>query len=83
MPPRLEVGDRNIFREYCTVNRGTVTGNGVTRIGDDNMLLAYLMEDYINYIDQLSQQRLDPDKNIATMAEEWLALEALRESVEG
>jgi UDP-N-acetylglucosamine acyltransferase len=40
-PTRLEVGERNIFREYCTVNRGTVTGNGVTRIGDDNMLLAY------------------------------------------
>ena len=40
-PTRLEVGDRNIFREYVTVNRGTVSGNGVTRIGDDNMLLAY------------------------------------------
>ena len=40
-PTRLEVGDRNIFREYVTVNRGTVTGNGVTRLGDDNMLLAY------------------------------------------
>jgi UDP-N-acetylglucosamine acyltransferase len=40
-PTRLEIGDRNIFREYCTVNRGTVTGNGVTRVGDDNMLLAY------------------------------------------
>jgi len=40
-PTRLEIGDRNIFREYCTVNRGTVTGNGVTRLGDDNMLLAY------------------------------------------
>ncbi|MEP7311877.1 MAG: acyl-ACP--UDP-N-acetylglucosamine O-acyltransferase [Pseudomonadota bacterium] len=40
-PTQLIVGDRNIFREYCTVNRGTVTGNGVTRIGSDNMLLAY------------------------------------------
>jgi UDP-N-acetylglucosamine acyltransferase len=40
-PTRLEIGHRNIFREYCTVNRGTVTGNGVTRVGDDNMLLAY------------------------------------------
>jgi len=40
-PTRLEIGDRNILREYCTVNRGTVTGNGVTRLGDDNMLLAY------------------------------------------
>ena len=40
-PTRLEIGDRNVFREYCTVNRGTVTGNGVTRLGTDNMLLAY------------------------------------------
>src|SRR5512135_509901 len=40
-PTRLEIGHRNVFREYCTVNRGTVTGNAVTRIGDDNMLLAY------------------------------------------
>ena len=40
-PTRLEVGDRNTFREYCTVNRGTVTGHGVTRVGDDNYLLAY------------------------------------------
>lgn len=38
---RLEIGDRNIFREYVTVNRGTVTGAGVTRIGSDNLLLAY------------------------------------------
>jgi UDP-N-acetylglucosamine acyltransferase len=40
-PTRLEIGDRNVFREYCTVNRGTVTGNAVTRLGSDNMLLAY------------------------------------------
>ena len=40
-PTRLEVGDRNVFREYVTVNRGTVTGRAVTRIGSDNMLLAY------------------------------------------
>ncbi len=40
-PTRLEVGDRNTFREYCTVNRGTVTGHGVTRVGSDNLLLAY------------------------------------------
>lgn len=38
---RLEIGDRNTFREYVTVNRGTVTGAGVTRIGHDNLLLAY------------------------------------------
>lgn len=40
-PTRLEIGDRNVFREYCTVNRGTVTGHGVTRLGNDNLLLAY------------------------------------------
>ena len=34
-------GDRNVFRETCTVNRGTVAGGGVTRIGDDNLFMAY------------------------------------------
>jgi UDP-N-acetylglucosamine acyltransferase len=38
---RLEIGDRNRFRECCTVNRGTVTGAGVTRIGSDNLFMAY------------------------------------------
>ena len=37
----LEVGDRNVFREFCTINRGTVKGGGVTRIGDDNLFMAY------------------------------------------
>jgi UDP-N-acetylglucosamine acyltransferase len=37
----LIVGDRNTFREYVSVNRGTVTGAGATRIGNDNLLLAY------------------------------------------
>lgn len=40
-PTRLEIGDRNIFRECCTVNRGTVSGHGVTRIGSDNLFMAY------------------------------------------
>lgn len=38
----LEIGDRNVFREYCTVSRGTVGGGGVTRIGHDNFLMAYV-----------------------------------------
>ena len=38
---RLEVGDRNTFREYVTVHRGTVKDRGVTRIGSDNFFLAY------------------------------------------
>jgi UDP-N-acetylglucosamine acyltransferase len=40
-PTRLEIGDRNIFRESCTVNRGTTHDQGVTRIGDDNLFMAY------------------------------------------
>lgn len=40
-PTRLEVGDRNVFRECCTVNRGTTHDEGVTRIGDDNLFMAY------------------------------------------
>jgi UDP-N-acetylglucosamine acyltransferase len=40
-PTRLEIGDRNVFRESVTVNRGTVQGRGVTRIGNDNLLMAY------------------------------------------
>ena len=40
-PTRLEIGDRNVFREGCTVNRGTTHDKGVTRIGDDNLLMAY------------------------------------------
>jgi UDP-N-acetylglucosamine acyltransferase len=37
----LITGDRNIFREYVTVSRGTKKGGGVTRIGNENFLLAY------------------------------------------
>ena len=37
----LEIGDRNRFRECSTVNRGTVTGGGTTRIGSDNLFMAY------------------------------------------
>lgn len=40
-PTRLEIGDRNVIRESATVNRGTAQGEGVTRIGDDNLLMAY------------------------------------------
>jgi UDP-N-acetylglucosamine acyltransferase len=37
----LEIGDRNQFRECCTVSRGTATGDAVTRIGSDNLFMAY------------------------------------------
>jgi len=40
-PTLLEIGDRNIFRESCTINRGTAQGYGITRIGDDNLFMAY------------------------------------------
>ena len=40
-PTRLEVGDRNVFREFCTINRGTAGGRGVTTIGDDGLFMAY------------------------------------------
>jgi UDP-N-acetylglucosamine acyltransferase len=40
-PTRLEVGDRNVIREYVTLNRGTTKDEGVTRIGDDNLFMAY------------------------------------------
>ena len=39
---RLEIGDRNTIREYCTLNRGTVQGGGVTRLGNDNWIMAYV-----------------------------------------
>ncbi len=41
-PTRLEIGDRNVIREYTTINRGTVQGGGVTRVGDDNWIMAYV-----------------------------------------
>ncbi|KAF0192602.1 MAG: acyl-(acyl-carrier-protein)--UDP-N-acetylglucosamine O-acyltransferase [Gammaproteobacteria bacterium] len=39
---RLEIGDRNTFRESCTIHRGTVQGGGMTRIGNDNWIMAYV-----------------------------------------
>jgi len=40
-PTRLEIGDRNVFRECCTINRGTTHGEGVTRLGSDGLYMAY------------------------------------------
>lgn len=39
---RLEIGDRNTIREFCTFNLGTVQDAGVTRMGDDNWIMAYV-----------------------------------------
>jgi UDP-N-acetylglucosamine acyltransferase len=39
---RLTIGRRNIFREFVTINRGTLGGGGETRIGDNNLFMAYV-----------------------------------------
>jgi len=41
-PTGVEIGDRNTFREFCTINRGTSQDAGVTRIGNDNWIMAYV-----------------------------------------
>jgi UDP-N-acetylglucosamine acyltransferase len=41
-PTRLEIGNRNTIREFCTLNLGTAQDTGVTRIGDDNWIMAYV-----------------------------------------
>jgi UDP-N-acetylglucosamine acyltransferase len=41
-PTRLEIGDRNTIREFVTFNRGTTQDEGVTHIGDDNWIMAYV-----------------------------------------
>jgi len=41
-PTRLEIGDRNTIREFCTFNLGTIQDTGVTKIGDDNWIMAYV-----------------------------------------
>ena len=38
---RLEIGDRNTIREYCTMHRGTKQDQSITSIGDDNLFMAY------------------------------------------
>lgn len=41
-PTQLEIGDRNTIREFCTLNRGTAQDAGVTRLGNDNWIMAYV-----------------------------------------
>ena len=41
-PTRVEIGDRNTIREYCTINAGTVQDAGVTRLGNDNWIMGYV-----------------------------------------
>ena len=40
-PTQLRIGDRNVFREFCTMNRGTAQGRGLTTIGSDCLFMAY------------------------------------------
>lgn len=39
---RLEIGDRNTIREFCTFNVGTIQDAGTTRVGNDNWIMAYV-----------------------------------------
>ena len=41
-PTRLEIGDHNVIREFCTFNAGTAQDVGVTRLGDHNWIMAYV-----------------------------------------
>lgn len=41
-PTRLEIGDRNVIREFTTIHTGTAQDDGLTRIGDDNWIMAYV-----------------------------------------
>ena len=41
-PTRLDIGDRNTIREFCTFNTGTVQDKGVTTLGHDNWISAYV-----------------------------------------
>jgi UDP-N-acetylglucosamine acyltransferase len=41
-PTELVIGERNIIREYCTMSRGTIQDESITRMGDDNLIMAYV-----------------------------------------
>jgi UDP-N-acetylglucosamine acyltransferase len=41
-PTRLEIGDGNTIREFCTLNTGTVQDGGITRVGNHNWIMAYV-----------------------------------------
>lgn len=41
-PTQLVIGDRNVIREFCTFNRGTAQDVGITRVGNDNWIMAYV-----------------------------------------
>ena len=41
-PTQLEIGNNNTIREFCTFNRGTAQDKGITKIGDNNWIMAYV-----------------------------------------
>ena len=41
-PTQTIIGDNNVFREFCTVHRGTVQDQGITQIGNDNLVMCYV-----------------------------------------
>ncbi len=76
-PTRLEMGDHNVVREYATINRGTVKGGGVTRIGSHTLIMAYA---HVGHDCQIGDHAMLI--NLATLAghvtiEEWAVVGAL------
>ncbi|HMK30203.1 MAG TPA: acyl-ACP--UDP-N-acetylglucosamine O-acyltransferase [Terriglobales bacterium] len=74
---RLEMGDNNVIRESVTINRGTVKGGGVTRIGNDVLIMAYT---HVGHDCQIGDHAMLV--NAATLAghvtvEEWAVVGAL------
>ncbi len=41
-PTRLKIGNRNTIREFCTIHTGTAQDEGITTVGDDNWIMAYV-----------------------------------------
>jgi UDP-N-acetylglucosamine acyltransferase len=76
-PTRLEIGDNNVIREYVTINRGTVKGGGITRIGSHILIMAY---SHIGHDCQIGDHAMLV--NAATLAghvtvEDWAVVGAL------
>ncbi len=76
-PTQLEIGDYNVIREYVTINRGTMKGGGITRIGSHILIMAYA---HIGHDCQIGDHAMLV--NAATLAghvtvEEWAVVGAM------
>jgi UDP-N-acetylglucosamine acyltransferase len=76
-PTRLEIGDNNVIRESVTINRGTVKGGGITRVGSHILIMAY---SHIGHDCQVGDHAMLV--NAATLAghvtvEEWAVVGAM------